>query len=146
MTMTRILIPMVVSVLLGVGTPVAAQTIPQAFPGDGLAWDQDAATLAAAQGFQYEIVLNGVAARRSVTCSGTASPFVCRYDLPATMASGNTISVITAIQVFPDRELRSGASPEFQFHFNGGPGTPRNQRILPGGTALVVQPPPPPED
>lgn len=119
----------------------AAAQIPQAVPGDALAWDQAAGSAAEAQGWRYEVILNGAPTRPAVTCAGAASPFVCEWAL-AGLTGINQIVVVTAIKVLDDgRELRGEASAEFQFAWTGPPSRSEGLRIRPGPVGLVVRPP-----
>src|SRR5687767_627423 len=70
-------------------TPVVGQ--------QALAWDQSAASLAEAQSLGFKLFIDGGsgAVFPGVTCTGTASPFVCKANLPA-LTSGPHSLVLTA--------------------------------------------------
>jgi hypothetical protein len=88
--MTRSLLAYTLAALVAIATPAAAQTT------STLEWDQAEATLAAAQANSYTVTVNGVKQSGAATCTGTASPFVCRQVIPALKPGTNTIVVTAA--------------------------------------------------
>lgn len=59
-----------------------------------LAWDQQAASLAAANAQSYYATIDGnTIAMLTATCTGTASPFVCATAFPAVPPGNHSITV-----------------------------------------------------
>ena len=113
-----------ITVVAGVAQPT------QVAGGQRIAWDQDAPTLADAQGATFKYYPDGSAtgvALTSVTCTGTASPFVCSALFPP-FTPGNHSITITATNIAGE----SSKSSPFAFNFVVTLGAPRNVRI--GGT------------
>jgi len=95
------------------------------------AWDQDAPTLADAQGYTYKYYPDSATtgiAFTGVTCTGTSSPFVCSAPIPA-FTPGNHSITVTANNVAGE----SAKSNPFAFNFVVTPGVPNNIRIVSGG-------------
>jgi len=104
--------------------PLTAQT---GVPGQKFAWDQAAPDLVSAQGYTYRHYPDGAIVGVvfvAVTCTGTASPFVCEALIPAFTPGSHTVT-LSAANV-------AGESPKsapFVFTFIVTPGTPANIRI-----------------
>lgn len=92
------------------------------------AWDQPAPVLADAQGYTYKYypdgAATGIAFAGGVTCSGTATPFVCEVNIPAFTPGSHSISM-TATNVAGE----SAKSTSFAFNFVVTPAIPTNFRI-----------------
>lgn len=94
-----------------------------------LAWDQAAPTLAEANAYTYRYYPDGATAgiafaAGSVTCSGTASPFVCIVNFPA-FTPGNHTLTLTAANVAGE----SAPSVVLTFQMVVTPAVPANPRI-----------------
>lgn len=126
--MRRILMMVAASLVLSV--PAMAQTGPV---GSGLAWDQAAPTLAAAQGYIYRASFDGGGfAPVPATCAGTASPFACTIALP--LQAGAHTARVSAAQVVEGQESEQAISPVFAFTLTPG------QTAAPGNLRLVPPP------
>lgn len=114
-------------------TPAAAQGAGK--PGDRLAWDQAAATLAEAQGLTYSGYFDGAttAAVLPSTCSGAASPFVCTAPIPPLTTGDHTVQLTASLVLsLPDnRAIESAKSAVFTFRLFAAPSTPAQIRIVP---------------
>ncbi len=118
----------VFSLLLTLGmvasvTPLSAQS---ATPTSRLAFDQQAPSLAVAQGYVYKYSPDGnpPATTPPVTCTGTTSPYVCSFDFPA-FAPGAHSLTLTAGNEAGD----SAPSAPFNFTFVVVPQSPTNLRV-----------------
>ena len=108
-----------------------AQQPPPATATQKFAWDQDAPTLADAQGYTYKYYPDGSATGvtfQNVTCTGATSPFVCSAPIPAFTPGNHTITV-TAGNIAGE----SAKSSPFAFNFVVTPGVPNNIRIVSSG-------------
>lgn len=74
-----------------------------------LAWDQEAPTVAAAQGYTYTPYVNDavVPPLTGVTCTGATSPFVCQAPLPASIGVPDTKLELTAKTPLGGESLKS---------------------------------------
>ena len=109
--------------LVLVSSTVSAQTFRQ------LGWDQEASTLEEAQNATYKYYLDGNPTGTNfttVTCTGSASPYQCVVDFPAT-TPGSHIITITASNVAGE----SGQSNEFKFSTVIILAAPKNLRGIP---------------
>lgn len=99
-----------------------------------LGWDQDAPTLATAQGYQYGLYVDAAAKQimAGVTCAGAASPFACVGSFPSTLTAGNHSLELTAIDIVsvPGQTLESLRSTVFPIKLIGNPNAPRGMRIV----------------
>lgn len=112
---------------LCVAGPVTAQT-PPAIGTSMLVWDQDAPDLATAQSYSFKYYPDGAAAGTAlsgVSCSGSASPFLCQAAFPAFTPGTHTL-VLTANNVAGESPK---SAPPFGFVFVVTPGAPANLRI-----------------
>jgi predicted naringenin-chalcone synthase len=122
---------LVVMVFLLVGSEAYAQAV----PGDRLAWDQAAPSLAAAQGYRYKLAVDTATIGTTVTatCTGTASPFMCVAALPALTTGAHSVRVQTFLVTSTGAD--GGASPlsaVFNFTLSALPAAPVNLRIVAG--------------
>lgn len=102
----------------------------QAVPTSRLGWDQDAPTLADAQAYTYKYYADGSTTGivlSGVTCTGTASPFVCSAPFPA-FTPGNHRITLAAQNLAGE----SAQSLPLDFTFIVTPGVPRGLRIIGG--------------
>ena len=100
-----------------------------ATPVSSIAWDQAAADLATAQALTYRYYPDGAATGTvfsGVTCSGTASPFVCSVAFPAFSPGPHTIAITAA-----NTAGESAQSALVNFTFVVIPAVPANPRIVP---------------
>lgn len=110
-----------------------AQTPPQATPNDRLAWDEVAPDIATAQGYTYALELDGVlraSPLSPVTCTGAASPFVCRVPFPATTPGQHSLR-LQASTIVNGKPLSSAFSTALVFTMVISPATPANVRHEP---------------
>lgn len=111
---------------------VSAQTL--ALNGDSLAWDQVASSLTEAQGYRYMALLDSAAAAQvTTTCTGAASPFVCRTVLSGLATGPHSVRLRTD-QVVGTTVLSSDLSALLAFTIASRPGAPTNLRILSSST------------
>lgn len=111
--------------------PASAQVA--ALQSDRLAWDQQAASLADANGFKYQAYLDGAPAGVTlvVDCQGAASPYTCTARLPPLTPGQHTVQ-LTAAMVLPDSRIaESEKSPVFSFRVFVGPMPPAQIRLVP---------------
>ena len=68
-------------------------------PAGKLAWDQDAPNLAAAQSYQYSLVVDGGPPRLlgDVRCVGAVAPFTCAAPLPELGVGTHSLTVTAAV-------------------------------------------------
>lgn len=117
----------------------AAQTIG---PGASFTWDQDAADLATAQSYLYQLRLDGVDQPLTTTvCSGATSPFLCNHAVPA-MSNGSHTASVRATQIIAGVVYASLDSNSVSFVYGQAPAVPRQFRVIPASTAQLVTPPP----
>lgn len=92
-----------------------------------LMWDQQAPDLATAQAYDYRLYPDGAATVPTpvvgVTCSGTASPFVCVVPFPAFTPGSHTEAATAA-----NSAGESLKSTVFAFQFVVIPSPPQNLR------------------
>jgi hypothetical protein len=83
--------------LLLIAVPAMAQTV--VVGQQALAWDQAATNLAEANSFAYKLYVDAAAgaAMAGVTCTGTASPFVCKASLPALTPGNHNLSLTASL-------------------------------------------------
>lgn len=99
-------------------------------PTDKLGWDQAAASLAVANTYQAVVELDGVIQpAQVVTCTGTASPFVCTTAIPATTPGPHTARIRVS-ETVNGVTLTSAFSVPLSFTLRAVPATPANPRIL----------------
>lgn len=99
----------------------------QATPASKLVWDQSAPTLVDANSYTYKYYPDGATTGitlTGVTCTGTASPFVCQVSWPAFTPSNHTLQ-LTATNIAGE----SIKSDPFAFVFVVTPAKPVNIRI-----------------
>lgn len=131
----RVVAALVLAVLVFVAAPAAAQApvLPHPVPSTyALTWDQDAPTLADAQANQYFLNIDGVrspAPMLPITCSGTASPFVCKTAAPAMTPGQHSLAVVAAMTV-DGNLLESLPSAAYVVRLVPAPSAPRNPRIV----------------
>lgn len=116
-------IGIIVAYLLCVSTLVFGQ----AAPGKKLAWDQAASSLAEAQAYTYKYYADGATtgvALSGVTCTGTASPYVCEVAYPAFTPGAHALTLTSS-----NPAGESGPSASFAFSFVVIPASPANLRI-----------------
>ena len=92
--MKRAIAAFTVLAVLGFASAAFAQT--PANPGNKVAWDQPAPTLADAQGYTYKYYPDAATAGVAltpVTCSGTVSPFQCEAAFPAFTPGSHTMAI-----------------------------------------------------
>ena len=121
--MKRLLVAFIIATI-----PVLAAG--QAIPTSKIGWDQEAPTLADAQGYTYKyypdnapsgVTLSGV------VCSGAASPFTCTAPFPA-FTPGNHSITMTAANLAGE----SAKTSPLDFTFIVTPSTPARIRIIGG--------------
>lgn len=106
-----------------------ASAQPPASSNQRFSFDEAAPTLADAQAYTYKYYPDGNATGvtfTGVTCSGTASPFLCSVLIPA-FTPGNHSITLTATNVAGE----SAKSSPFAFVFVVTPSVPANIRITP---------------
>lgn len=113
-----------------VAVPALAQT--QVVGTERIGWDQPAASLADAQGYAYDYVDGSAAAVRlsGVTCSGTASPFLCSVRLPALTTGIHSLRTVASVTV-NGQTLTSPQSAPLSLLMMAVPAAPQNLRLLP---------------
>jgi len=117
----------IIVALIAIATSVSyAQQPPQGSSNQRFAWDQEAPTLADAQGYP-DGSSTGIAFT-GVTCTGTSSPFVCSAPIPA-FTPGNHNITITASNVAGE----TAKSDPFAFSFVVTPAVPTGIRIISSG-------------
>lgn len=119
-----------VSFLLILLLLVPTSVYSQAVPTSRLGWDQDAPTLADAQAYTYKYYADGSTTGivlSGVTCTGTASPFVCSAPFPAFTPGNHRITLAAA-----NLAGESDKSLPLDFTFIVTPGVPRGLRIIGG--------------
>jgi hypothetical protein len=98
-----------------------------------LAWTQAASSLAVANGYRYDAVIDTLpsVALLAVTCTGAASPYSCTGNFPAaTPGVTHTITLATTdVSVTP--ALSSGPTAAISFRFVIAPATPSTLTIIP---------------
>lgn len=122
------------AILLLVGFAGVAHAQVAATPQHSMVWDQAASTLAEAQGYSYFVIVDGARSATplaNVTCSGTASPFVCRTSVPPMTPGDHTISLV-ATAVVNGVTLESQPSTPLPIRLIIAPGAPQNVRITAG--------------
>lgn len=119
----------VLGLCLCITTVLWAQNPPNVGPNDSFAWNQDATSLSAAQGFVYKYYLDGAVTGSvwTTTCTGTTAPFTCQAKTPA-FSQGQHSLTITAANTTGE----SGQSVPFVFVFGNPPNIPNNIRIIKG--------------
>ena len=117
------LVALLVALLVRVGLAQVAT------PGSRLAWDQDAPSLAEAQGQTYEASWDGAVAvpLTGVTCTGTASPYACSGALPPLTVGTHTVTLRArnATGTGPTSDALAFSYSPFAL-----PSAPRNLRIF----------------
>ena len=95
-----------------------------------LTWDQAGATLVAVQGYVYDVQDGTTAPARltPVTCTGTATPFVCGSRLPA-LTTGLHSLTVTARTTVNGTQLSSSPSAPLALLIMAMPATPQNLRL-----------------
>jgi hypothetical protein len=83
--------------LLLIAVPAMAQTV--VVGQQALAWDQSATNLAEANSLQYKLYVDAAAGAvmTGVTCTGAASPFACKANLPALASGTHTLSITAGL-------------------------------------------------
>ena len=117
--------------VLALPSLLRAQT-QQVIATDQLAWDQPAPSLADAQAYVYKLYTDGGTqgvTLSGVTCSGTASPFLCQLPFPAFTPGVEHTIVVTASNLAGE----SAKTGTFKFTFIIVPQAPSNVRQLRGG-------------
>lgn len=112
---------------LVIGLPALASA--QATTTSRIEWDQAAVDLATAQAYTYRYYADGATtgtAFSGVTCSGTASPFVCRVNFPAFTPGSHSLTLTAA-----NAAGESAQSAAISFTFVVIPAVPSNPRIVP---------------
>lgn len=99
-----------------------------ALPADKLTWQQDAPSLADAQGYQYRLHIDGGAPVALVaTCSGVA-PSTCVAPLPS-MTPGQHRLELAAVLVVDGAPLEGARSAALDLLMVAVPATPTNLRL-----------------
>lgn len=109
--------------------PAALAAQPPGSSNQRFTFDQAAPVLADAQAYTYRYYPDGATTGitfTGVTCTGTASPFVCSVLIPA-FTPGNHSITLTAANVAGE----SAKSSPFAFVFVVTPSVPANIRITP---------------
>jgi len=122
---------LVLSLLLFIAPAAFAQS--NAAPTDKFAWNIEAASLAVAQAYTYELELDGtvLATALVTTCSGAASPYDCNAPIPAVTPSTHTARV-RAVDT-SGTPLTGPFSDLLTFTMRAVPSKPGNFRIIPAG-------------
>lgn len=110
---------------------VALATVASAQTGasstSNLQWDQDAPSLAEAQGYTYKAYPDGLQSNfvlTGVNCAGTASPFICTVPFPAFTPGNHTLHITAS-----NADAESLPSNDLAFRFIVVPAAPRSLRI-----------------
>ncbi|MGD9895179.1 MAG: hypothetical protein AB7Q16_17995 [Vicinamibacterales bacterium] len=131
MKRVRILIPLVVvSVLVGVVAPAAAQTVPVATPLHQFGWDIDLQVA----GQAYEVAIDGqpYGPVLGAACTAATQGFRCAGDLPhASLTAGRHTAVLRSTAVVNGTTQVSAPSPELIFDYLPVMPVPTNPRIEP---------------
>ena len=119
--MTRMYLLAVLAVLAVQPAPAGAQT--QKF----LEWDQAGATLVEVQSYTYELTSNGTLSTilSSVTCTGTASPYVCRVATSTVLFPEGRQTVTLTAHPPGAGGIPSGPSAPLTVTRGATPGSPR---------------------
>jgi hypothetical protein len=110
--------------------PVVINAQTTVFPGQNLAWDQAAVTLADAQGYSYIYYPDGATngtLLSAVKCSGTTSPFKCIVPFPAFTPGAHSLT-LTSRATLNGFTTESAKSLPLMFTFTV-LATPTNLRI-----------------
>lgn len=114
--------------------PIEAQpALPQAFPGDSIAFDQPAASATEAATIQHTVAWDGAAKSDLVrTCAAwTAGLMTCSFPLPAGLTAGTHTVSLTAYTVGGNTRYESAATTfSFTFSTPVTPPAPSGCRII----------------
>jgi hypothetical protein len=116
-----------VILVTALAVPTVAQTPPIATANSLLSWGIPAPDLASAQTYTYRYYPDATATGtilNAVTCSGTATPFVCQVAFPLFTQGNHTLKLSAA-----NAAGEGVPSAPFAFSFVGKPGTPINITI-----------------
>jgi len=106
-----------------------------ATPNSRLGWTQEAPSLAAAQGYEYEASFDGGGAGvlSNVVCAAGGAPteFSCAADFPPLTPASHTVT-LRAVLVTGTTRTPGPMSAAFTFTFVALPAAPSNLRIVPG--------------
>lgn len=116
--------------ILGLAAPALAQT--PVLQIDKLAFDVPTATLAEASANKYLAYLDATPVGVSLvtTCTGTASPFVCKAPIPALTPGAHTVTVSMVVTLPDSRSMESLKSQAYSFTLVVA-ATPLNLRTAP---------------
>lgn len=119
---------MLAIILLSIASAVYAQP-PSAVGTSKLGWDQEAITLAEAQGYTYKYYADNATtgiALTSVVCAGTVSPFQCEAPFPAFTPGNHSLQLSTSNLAGESAK----STPPLDFTFVVTPATPNRVRII----------------
>jgi hypothetical protein len=110
--------------------PVQAHGQTPVTPASTIAWDQQAPSLTAAQGYTYTLQVDGTRqpAPTTATCSGTSAPYTCQAAFPALTPGPHTIAV-SAATVVNGVAAESAFSAPLSVLMVVAPAVPANLRI-----------------
>lgn len=128
--------------LLFAVSSLAFAQVPQAAPGTILEWDQGADSLIVANGYSYQLTIDGAAPQAiPATCAGTASPFLCGLALPDQSPGLRTVTLITTTMLVDGTVLSSVPSASFTYEWVVAPATGTGLRLRPRPAGLTLPPP-----
>lgn len=122
--------PLILATLLLAALPAVARA-QAAAPTDRFGWDQPNTTLVVAQGYRYEVEIDGAAPIVVVaTCAGTTT-ISCTAPIPAVTPSTHVARLRAVDAPAGGTAIPGGWSAPFTFQMRATPGAPVNIRIVP---------------
>jgi len=113
----------------------ATSAFAQAAPTDKFRFDLDAGSLAQANGYRYELELDGVVLPTPLvtTCLNAASPFACTAPIPAITPTSH-VARIRAVDTSGTSIVGPFSDP-LSFTMRATPSKPTGLTIVPGGSS-----------
>ena len=120
---------------VGLFTLISVSAYAQAArPTDKFQWSIDAPSLAAAQGYRYELELDTVLLPTPLvtTCTGATTPYTCTAPIPPITPS-NHVARVRAVDITDSLPLVGEWSDSLAFSMRATPAKPGRPTIVPGG-------------
>lgn len=134
------LVPLVLVALLLSTVGASAQATVSTRSPKPLAWDQPAPDRATAQGYQYQLLVDGqIVILPTPVCAGTAAPFLCAVPFPALTPGPHALQLV-AVDLGPDPDEASDPSNVLAVLVTVTPMAPQNLRLgsAPAASATPV--------
>lgn len=114
----------------------AAPTFAQAAPTDKFRFDMAAPDLATANGYRYDLELDGAVLTTplATTCVNAASPFACSAPIPAITPTTH-VARVRAVDTSGPTPILGDWSDPLTFTMRATPAKPSGLTITPGGSA-----------